>query len=51
MPGEFLDANILVYAFTQDPRASVAQDLLQRGGLISVQGLNEFAMSQGASSA
>ena len=39
---EFLDSKILVYAFTADPRAAVAQGLLERGGIISVQGLNEF---------
>lgn len=43
MPGEFLDSNILVYAFTADPRAAAAQKLLERGCAISVQGLNEFA--------
>ena len=42
MPGEFLDSNILVYAFTADPRAQPAQALLARGCFISVQGLNEF---------
>lgn len=41
-PGDFLDSNILVYAFTTDPRAVAAQALLERGGIISVQGLNEF---------
>ena len=41
--GEFLDSNILVYAFTADRRAAVAQGLLEGGGIISVQGLNEFA--------
>ena len=43
MPGEFLDSNVLVYAFTTDPRAAAAQALLRRSCLISVQGLNEFA--------
>jgi predicted nucleic acid-binding protein len=42
-PGEFLDTNILVYAFTADPRAARAQALLAQGCVISVQGLNEFA--------
>ena len=42
-PSDFLDSNILVYAFTTDPRAVRAQALLQRGCIISVQGLNEFA--------
>jgi predicted nucleic acid-binding protein len=43
MAGEFLDSNVLVYAFTTDPRAEAARALLRRGCLISVQGLNEFA--------
>jgi predicted nucleic acid-binding protein len=43
MAGEFLDSNVLVYAFTDDPRAPAAQALLERGCTISVQGLNEFA--------
>jgi predicted nucleic acid-binding protein len=30
-PGEFLDTNVLVYAFTSDPRAERAQGLLARG--------------------
>jgi len=42
MPGEFLDSNVLVYAFTSDLRAVQAQALLERGCLVSVQGLNEF---------
>ena len=42
MAGEFLDSNILVYAITTDPRAAAAQVLLERGGVVSVQGLNEF---------
>jgi predicted nucleic acid-binding protein len=40
---EFVDSNVLVYAFTNDARAATAQALLQRRPLISVQGLNEFA--------
>lgn len=43
MTGDFLDSNVLVYAFTDDPRAAAAQALLDRGCSISVQGLNEFA--------
>ena len=43
MQGEFLDSNVLVYAFTDDSRAAAAQALLDRGCTISVQGLNEFA--------
>jgi predicted nucleic acid-binding protein len=42
MPGEFLDSNVLVYAFTIDPRAARAQELLARGCIVGVQGLNEF---------
>jgi predicted nucleic acid-binding protein len=42
MPGDFLDSSILVYAFTTNPRAVTAQALLKRGGVINVQGLNEF---------
>jgi predicted nucleic acid-binding protein len=41
-PGEFLDSNVLVYAFTSDPRAHKAQELLARGCTAGVQGLNEF---------
>ena len=40
---EFFDSNVLVYAFTSDPRADQAQRLLARGCKVSVQGLNEFA--------
>ena len=43
MPGDFLDSNVLVYAFTDDPRTATARALLERGCTISVQGLNEFA--------
>jgi predicted nucleic acid-binding protein len=39
----FLDTNILVYAVSDDPRRSRAQELLAEGGTISVQVLNEFA--------
>jgi predicted nucleic acid-binding protein len=40
----FFDTTILIYAVSiDDPRASVAEDLLARGGHISVQVLNEFA--------
>ncbi|HKU63546.1 MAG TPA: PIN domain-containing protein [Rhizomicrobium sp.] len=43
MPGEFLDSNVLIYAFTNDPRAAKAQTLLTANCVTSVQGLNEFA--------
>jgi predicted nucleic acid-binding protein len=39
---DFLDTNVLVYAFTDDQRSAMAQDLLGRGCAISVQVLNEF---------
>ncbi|NJL72251.1 MAG: PIN domain-containing protein [Candidatus Competibacteraceae bacterium] len=42
MPGEFLDTNILVYAFSTDRRSASATAIMARGGTISVQCLNEF---------
>lgn len=42
MPGEFLDTNVLIYAFTDDRRSHKAQELLARGCTIGVQVLNEF---------
>jgi predicted nucleic acid-binding protein len=42
MPGEFLDTNVLVYAFTTNARAAAAQALLGRGCTTGVQALNEF---------
>ena len=39
----FLDSNILVYAFTDDLRSLVAYQLLQQGGVVSAQSLNELA--------
>jgi len=39
---DFLDSNILVYAFTTDPRATRAQALLERRCMIGMQTLNEF---------
>jgi len=38
----FLDTNILIYAFTDDPRNEVARFLLAAGGVIGVQTLSEF---------
>ena len=43
MTVDFLDSNVLIYAFSDDPRAAAAQALLERGCTISVQELNEFA--------
>ena len=42
MAGEFLDTNVLIYAFTDDPRNQKAQELLGKGCVIGVQVLNEF---------
>jgi predicted nucleic acid-binding protein len=39
----FVDSNVLVYAATDDPRGIVAQDLMARGFVTSIQALNEFA--------
>ncbi len=41
--GEFLDTNVLVYAFSSDPRSIAAQALLSRRCQTGVQSLNEFA--------
>jgi predicted nucleic acid-binding protein len=40
--GDFLDSNVLIYAFTDEAKAAIAQDLLKQRPIISVQGLNEF---------
>lgn len=39
----FFDSNILVYAFTVDPRSEVAYALLDGGGVVGTQSLNELA--------
>ncbi len=38
----FFDTNILVYIATSDPKKQLAADCLGRGGVASVQVLNEF---------
>ncbi|GAA0673343.1 putative nucleic acid-binding protein [Sphingomonas insulae] len=38
----FFDSNVLVYAFSADARSPVAYALLDRGGVVSVQSLNEL---------
>jgi predicted nucleic acid-binding protein len=38
----FLDSNVVVYAFCDDPRNAVAEELLGKDCEISVQVLNEF---------
>ena len=40
---EFLDTNVLIYAFSLDAKAAIAENLLARGCMIGVQGLDEFA--------
>lgn len=42
MSGEFIDTNVLVYAFSEDRRAERARSLLHSGGATGVQCLNEF---------
>jgi predicted nucleic acid-binding protein len=39
----FLDSNILVYAFGADARSAAAYGLVENGGVISTQSLNEMA--------
>jgi predicted nucleic acid-binding protein len=39
----FIDTNVFVYALGDDPKSERARDVLARGGLISVQVLNELA--------
>lgn len=41
---DFLDTNILVYAFIPGTRQARARSLLYAGGVIGVQCLNEFAL-------
>lgn len=39
----FLDSNILIYAYGDDPKSQLAQEICSRPHVISVQSLNEFA--------
>jgi predicted nucleic acid-binding protein len=43
MARDFLDSNVLIYAFTTDRRAAKARQLLHDRPVISVQSLNEFS--------
>ena len=44
MPGSFIDTNVLVYLASADPaKATRAEEIVGRGGAISVQVLNELA--------
>lgn len=38
----FLDTNVLIYAYSDDPREAIARSLIEAGGVISVQCLSEF---------
>lgn len=38
----FFDTNVLIYMIGDDPRATIAESLLDEGGVVSVQVLNEF---------
>lgn len=38
----FFDTNVLIYLLEDDPRSQRSAELLERGGIISVQVLNEF---------
>lgn len=38
----FLDSNILIYAYSTDPRSPAAQSICERRHTLSVQTLNEF---------
>lgn len=42
MSREFVDTNILVYAFSHDSKTELARSILQRRCIVSVQSLNEF---------
>lgn len=42
MAREFVDTNILVYAFSNEPKTEAARAILQRRCAIGVQSLNEF---------
>jgi predicted nucleic acid-binding protein len=43
MPGNFFDSNVLLYVASRDPaKADRAERLLGKGGMISVQVLNEI---------
>ena len=43
MSGAFFDSNVLVYVFSDDSRAARARELMEQGGAIGVQTLNEVA--------
>ena len=43
MASAFVDSNVLVYAFSQDPRKPAARQVMARSCAVSTQCLNEFA--------
>lgn len=43
MTREFIDSNVIIYGFTSDKRNEMARSIMRRGGVISVQVMNEFA--------
>ena len=43
MTPPLLDTNVLIYAFTDDPRSSRAQECLAKPFILSTQALNEFS--------
>ncbi len=43
MTRAFADTNILVYAFGEEPKTEPARRIIEAGGVLSVQSLNEFA--------
>ena len=43
MPGNFFDSNVLLYIVSNDEKADCAEAALAKGGVISVQVLNEVA--------
>ena len=38
----FADTNVLIYALSDGPKAEIAQRIIDNGGVLSVQSLNEF---------
>lgn len=43
MKPPFLDTNILIYAFTDDPRAAKARECMTKPFILSTEALNEFS--------
>lgn len=43
MPGKAFDTNVLIYVYSSDAKAIVANQLMRKGGSICIQNLNEFA--------